>query len=127
MASGFKAVAHLRFSDEAPGSRVIVLQLAPDTSHENAKVLGICLVLWAPHVVEELALGHLPTWIADQDLGDVRFLRGEVDLDPVRQHPLDVDGGPLGSDPGVLLYAGRASPGSPDAARSSSVPKGLVT
>ena len=73
---------------EMPGAGGIRLELPPDPAHQDPEVLGLGLVLGAPDVVEQLALGYQPARIPDQHLDDAPLLRGEVDVGPVAGHPL---------------------------------------
>src|SRR5664280_3160470 len=96
--SGLEAVAHAGLGDEVAGPGVVLLELAPDTTHEHPQVLRLRLVLGSPHLLQELALGHQPARVADQDRDQVPLLGGEVHLGTIADDPLgvEVEGEPLG-------------------------------
>ncbi len=55
---GVKAVVNVGLGDEVPGSRRLGFQLAPHLGHVDPQVVGLHLVLRAPYLPEQLAVGE---------------------------------------------------------------------
>src|ERR1700735_2608073 len=103
--SWYGAVAHTRLGAEVLGSGPTALDLPSHPGHEHPEVLGLCLVLRSPYLVEQLLMRDEPAGIADEHFDDVPLLRCEVDIRPVLHGLLggQVDRERLCLDPRILL------------------------
>ena len=70
------------------GVRRVGLELAADPGQVDAQVVGLVLVLRAPDLLEELALGDELAGVADQHLDQVPLGGGELHLVAVAGDPL---------------------------------------
>src|SRR5262245_42149397 len=106
-----EAVAHARLGDEVPRARGIGLELASDLGEVDAQVVRLRLVLRAPDLLEQLALGDELARVADEHLDDVPLGRRQPDLGVPGADALgrEVDREVRGLDDSIL-FGGCCSP-----------------
>ena len=77
--AGLVAVAHPRLGEQPAGPGRVGFQLAPQLGHVEPEVAGRVGVARAPHLGQQLALGEQLAGVAEQDLQQVPFGRGQPD------------------------------------------------
>ena len=128
--SGFEPVAAARFGEQVPGPRRFGFELAAQLGQVNPQVVALRLVRGAPDLPQQLPLGDQAAAVADQDLEQLPFGRGQPDVTAVARMTSFAARSTVKS-----AVATTGSSGAGDARRtaarsrasSSSMPNGLVT